>query len=320
MSKALITLSRTGLGAGDLTFDYCKKVSDGSNVATAGFTLEGLGDNDYLLGLSVTEDTAFRVKETAHPEYFDTGIFERIWLWKGSATVKALVTLGSTGLVIGDLTWDYCVAVEDLAVAATTSATLTELGQGDYLLGLTIGEDVAFRVHVTADETYWDGGIFSPADRNVVAPSGATVRQQILNALAIRLGTILTANGYRTNLGSNVVEWDETPLDPDLETLRIEYRDEAGTTGYAAVGEHLHTLPVTLRILSQNNSGLALSNLRKACADVYQAIYADVTFGGLAQDANQDGDIREDYDEKADRAAGAEIRYVIEYTTAPGSP
>lgn len=153
-------------------------------------------------------------------------------------------------------------------------------------------------------------------------PSGTDPkRQQILDAIAARLATILIVNGYKTDIGAHVEEWDIQPLDPNLETIQIEYRDEAGTTGYEAVGQHLHTLPVTFRARVQNNTaGAALETVRKACADLYQAISLDVTFGGLAQDTNQQGDIAEEFDAAADSAAAAVVKYQIEYTTLPGNP
>jgi hypothetical protein len=148
-----------------------------------------------------------------------------------------------------------------------------------------------------------------------------TIRQQIMLAVYARLVNITIANGFRTNLGLNVKEWDVTPLDLDLSTLEVEYRDEAQTTEYVAVGEHLHTLPVTLRVRCQNNAaGSALTTVREAYADIYQAINRDVTFGGLAQDTNQEGQAKESYGEQADKAAAAEVVYKIEYTTEPGSP
>lgn len=151
-------------------------------------------------------------------------------------------------------------------------------------------------------------------------PSGSDPkRQQILDALAARLATILIANGYKTDMGSHVEEWDTVPLDQNVETIQVEYRDEGGTRGYEAVGEHLHTLPVTFRIRVKDNT-TALATLRNAEADLYQAICQDVTFGGLAQDANQEGELAIEKNTAGDTGAAAVVRYVIEYTTAPGNP
>jgi hypothetical protein len=164
---------------------------------------------------------------------------------------------------------------------------------------------------------YWPINYW-PTD-NVTVTTDNPIRIQILTALAARLATITIANGYRTNLGSDVHEWAVTTLDPNESSLRVEYRDETGTTEWYSAMLHLHTLPVTLRVSCKNNTaGAALSTMRDAMADIYTAIFTDVTFGGLAEDTNQEGSIKEDKGEAADTAAGAEVVYMIEYTTAPG--
>lgn len=235
------------------------------------------------------------------------------------ATMYAMIEQGST-------VWNGSAMVA-MATAdwGTYDISLPETPAGSYRYIASIPSLPTGRYRVTV---YLQAGA-SPAVSDAVQAIGEITvftaatpkRTQILTSLSALLATITTANGFRTNVGQNVEEWDETPLDPDLETLRIEYRDESGEQSYEAVGEHLHIMPVTFRILCQNNTaGSALSTLRSALADLYQALYADVTLGGLCQDINQDGEARQFYGEKADRAAGAEIRYRIEYTTSPGSP
>jgi hypothetical protein len=85
---------------------------------------------------------------------------------------RVLKELQATGLVIGGLTFDFCKRVSDPAQDVNTSgATLTELGNGCYLLDVTVTEDTAFRVHVTADPADYAVGILSNADGDLALQS-----------------------------------------------------------------------------------------------------------------------------------------------------
>ena len=315
----------TGKVLGDFTIDFCKTLS-GANVSQVGMTLTELGVGDYSLmnpnidqtticGLHLTlDDTAAAVVRF---DPFAPGTTTYLPL-----DVREIFSFGDitqTGKLLADITIDYFKTVTG-ADRSQADLALTELGAGAYSLlcpGMTT--TVICRLHLTANSTKRAVMAFTPLDG--VVSAATPIRTQILTALAARLATITTANGYRTNIGSDVDEWSATALDPNESALRVEYRDEAGTTEWYAVGLHLHTLPVTLRVVCQNNTaGSALTTVRSAMADIYQAIYTDVTFGGLAQDTNQEGQVREDYKEAGDRAAGAEVVYRIEYTTAPGTP
>lgn len=75
-----------------------------------------------------------------------------------------------TGLLIGNLTWDFCTRMSDGAVVSTTGATLTELGLGNYILNNpNITALTAFSVHVTADPTKYYQGEFDPRIDNLPA-------------------------------------------------------------------------------------------------------------------------------------------------------
>jgi hypothetical protein len=85
---------------------------------------------------------------------------------------KVLIELTATGLAIGGLTFDFCKRVSDPSQDVDTSgATLAELGSGVYILDVTVTEDTAFRVHVTADPTDYAIGIFSNADGDLALQS-----------------------------------------------------------------------------------------------------------------------------------------------------
>jgi len=143
-----------------------------------------------------------------------------------------------------------------------------------------------------------------------------TIRQQIIDAVDTQLQTISVANGYRTELGATVQEWDVTPLDPDSETERLEYRDEEEGRADLTVGEHTMGLVLVVRVLTAGSTSAA--DIREMIADVAKAMYEDPTFGGLASDTNQESPAVLDKDEAADTASGAEIRFLIEYTVTRG--
>jgi hypothetical protein len=171
-----------------------------------------------------------------------------------------------------------------------------------------------------SDKSFWPNDYWPDESAYVPDPT-ASVRQQIIGAVAARLAEITRLNGYRTDAGIDVHEWDVTPLDRGESTLRLEYRDSEGSTEWMAMGMQVHHLPITMRVLcSDNDAGESLTTVRSALADIYEAMFEDFTFGGLAEDTIQVGDARFDYGERADRAAGCEVTYVIDYTTVPGTP
>lgn len=144
------------------------------------------------------------------------------------------------------------------------------------------------------------------------------IRQQIIDALAAQLATITVDNGYQGDLGLHLSEWETVPMDPAVESFRLEYRDADESQEYAAVGEHLHKLVVELRIVLADAAPLLA--MRKMIADVTVAIGVDVSWGGLAQDTQQDGNWVVDKGQAADTVSGARVKYVIEYTTEPWNP
>jgi hypothetical protein len=141
------------------------------------------------------------------------------------------------------------------------------------------------------------------------------IRQEIIDALDARLKTILVANGYLTNLGQNVAEWDTTPHDPAGATL-LEYRDEEAGREDVAVGVQDMILLVTLRV--RTAGAAALTDMRNMLADVCTAMHADPTWGGLAGDTVQAGAAMADKAQDKDVAAGFEVKFRIDYTVYRG--
>lgn len=105
---------------------------------------------------------------------------------------------------------------------------------------------------------------------------GDSIRKQILDTLITRLETILIANGYKTNLGSNVFHWLDSQITQDqLPAITVEDADEF--QGDVTVGQVDHTVTVTMRISAQ-----AKADFYNARADLIKAIGTDTTFGNLA--------------------------------------
>ena len=142
-----------------------------------------------------------------------------------------------------------------------------------------------------------------------------TIRQQIMAALKTRLDTISTANGYETD--ATVYEWHVTDVSSD-DLPVLDIRDSEQVTA-AAVQEDEHTITGEITALAAGSASAAASAVRNLIGDTVKAIGTDVTFGGLAQDTQIDGDvITIDHEDK--RIAGATITVRIIYTTPHMNP
>lgn len=151
----------------------------------------------------------------------------------------------------------------------------------------------------------------------VVASGSNTKRKDILTAVAARLATVLIANGYRTDIGAHVTEWDTVPMDQAVETLLLEYRDEEEDRIDVTVGQQDMILPFMIRIRTAGST--ALATMRDILADVALCMIAvDPTWGALANDTNQDGPATLVKGQAADTAAAAEVRFKIEYSVDRG--
>lgn len=112
---------------------------------------------------------------------------------------------------------------------------------------------------------------------------GDSKRQLICNAFDARLKTILTTNGYNTDLGLNVFEWRDTPFELN-ELPAINWRDlleddsnaTAGTIGY-----HNHGVTFELKVVTAKGSTTA-KEVRAILADLIAAVAVDQTWDKLA--------------------------------------
>ena len=92
------------------------------------------------------------------------------------------------------------------------------------------------------------------------------IRQTLIDNIKTQLQTITTGNGYETNLGSNVFEWRETPLQQS-ELPGIVIRDPSNQQT-KTFGKHESVLKLEIEIYTQ---GLPVVT-RKAIADVIKCI------------------------------------------------
>jgi hypothetical protein len=100
-----------------------------------------------------------------------------------------------------------------------------------------------------------------------------SVRESIVSSIITRLETILTANGYETNLGSNVFDWKVTDVqESELPCVIVkDTSEDVETRG----GNHLHRLQIELEAKAP---GVDRSIPRKIIADVQKAIGVDPNF------------------------------------------
>lgn len=105
-----------------------------------------------------------------------------------------------------------------------------------------------------------------------------SIRQKLISAMVARMQTILTTNGYETNLGNHVADWQTNWDESELPALSVcdlvaeEDGDEDGDP-FAQGALTMHTLPVQFRIFT--NSNTPATELRKMIADVKKAIKTD---------------------------------------------
>src|SRR5688500_19999684 len=110
-------------------------------------------------------------------------------------------------------------------------------------------------------------------------------RQALIDAVKTRAATITIANGYQTNIGSKVKEWQTTALESaDLPGLVIQDPLESTIVGEDGENSGLYRreLEIIFDAVLQESAQNAVE-ARKAIADVIKMIGVDPTWGGLAR-------------------------------------
>lgn len=149
-----------------------------------------------------------------------------------------------------------------------------------------------------------------------------SIRQQIVNAIAVRFATILAAGGYETDIGARVTQWSTTPIDE--RTLKgVDIADVEETTTDEVTRHQDHVLTIHAVVHAKEGASTA-AYLRKAIADIWRVIGADrywtvssvrLAIGGtkpLKSEIliNQAGEI----------TGGARIQFQVLYRTATFNP
>ena len=99
MAKCFVEFPPTviGVSISNIQWDFCKKISDMSNVATTSSSLIEMGLGCYILyNPNITEDTAFRIKLTDNPDYYCTGVLSLV---DGDAARQSTLNTSSTTIL-----------------------------------------------------------------------------------------------------------------------------------------------------------------------------------------------------------------------------
>jgi hypothetical protein len=144
-----------------------------------------------------------------------------------------------------------------------------------------------------------------------------TKRQRIVDKVVERMREIRVANGYQTDVGERVEDWQTQWNEDELDALSVCDLPEESTKGNKDAKRTTHRLPVHVRIFISKHTRPA--ELRKMIGDVVQAVKKDLRWDGLALDTEpkQDGFVIPD---DAFVVAGGAVEFVIEYMTDTFDP
>lgn len=135
-------------------------------------------------------------------------------------------------------------------------------------------------------------------------------RQQIVDAIKTRFQGITIANGYNSNLGSNVFEWRVTNLN-NTEFPACVYRDVTNIRQEGAIGSFRWALNIEIQLIT--DGGTSAAEIRKIIADVYKAIGTDSKWSGIAVTTEQPESDEMDVEQHEKKQAGALIKLSIIY-------
>jgi len=139
-----------------------------------------------------------------------------------------------------------------------------------------------------------------------------SIHQQIIDKLDTRLRTITKTNGYKTDAGENVFEWEDRDM-ADNELEAIVYRDRTKDITPATVHNYEKKMYVEFELKAKAGTDTA-KRLREMIEDLYNAIGTDDRWDELAIDSQPMG---EEMDiQRSDKITGsATVKIYIEYET-----
>ncbi|MCK5607521.1 hypothetical protein KAR91_36900, partial [Candidatus Pacearchaeota archaeon] len=145
---------------------------------------------------------------------------------------KQLIDLTTTGLAIGDLTFDWIKQLSNNASVSQTGHALTPRGNGIYVYSNpNITEDSDFRVHITADSSKKAVGYLSPADGDLARDSVCT---------EVRLAELDAANLPQdiADVSALVTAAAPVPFTPDASSVVVAGTETSGTFASTATDDN----------------------------------------------------------------------------------
>lgn len=146
-----------------------------------------------------------------------------------------------------------------------------------------------------------------------------SIRQQIMDALVVRLRTILTADGYETNLGLNITEWRTTDVQvSELTSNPVADVRDVSESVVISGGNEIHSLEVEITAYVLGST--MQTGTRDVIADIDAAIGTDPTFDGLVQKLPPVGNESVRTEQKDRKVGSVDINLTLDYVTGRFSP
>lgn len=142
-----------------------------------------------------------------------------------------------------------------------------------------------------------------------------SIRESIVASIITRLETILTANGYQTNLGNNIFDWKVIDVqEADLPCAIVkDTSEDVETKG----GNHLHSLQIEVEAKSP---GVDRAIPRKIIADVQKAIGVDPNFDSQVYRTEPVENETLDFEQQNKVFSSIIIKFVVNYATLAFQP
>ena len=142
-----------------------------------------------------------------------------------------------------------------------------------------------------------------------------SVRESIVASIITRLATITTANGYETEIGSNVSDWKVTDAqESDLPCITVkDPSEDVETRG----GNHLCRLQIELEA---KVAGVDRAIPRKVLADVQKAIGVDPNFDNQVTLTEPVENETLDFEQQNKVFSSIIMKFVVNYATLAFQP
>jgi hypothetical protein len=141
-------------------------------------------------------------------------------------------------------------------------------------------------------------------------------RQQIIDAIKVLLATVTVANGFKTNVGSNVFEWKSIDFQ-ETEIPGMDVRDpgeEVETKG----GRHYYTL--TIEIEAKVSASTTTKQAREVLADIQTLMGENQNIGGLAHLVRPVQNELLDFEKGNKKFGTVLLRFEVQYATNAFQP